>query len=271
MDGEGEGGAGGGEAKDPGPDTLRLKDKPSQNEQLVRARAREIADRLSLPRPRTDRALHRSGRDQRSLPYRDGGDELDLDRSIEVLAANPAPADEDLFIRERVREPRSVVLLVDVSGSMRGERIHTAAATVGALSAELDQDRLAVIAFWSDAVQLLRFDQPRRPGRLVDLMLRIPAQGMTNIGYPLELAAAQLSRVQGRERRALLLSDCVHVAGADPRPLAARLPRLDVLLDASGVRDIPMAHDLARAGRGELRMITQHNQVAAALGDIFRS
>ena len=31
--------------------------------------------------------------------------------------------------------------------------------------------------------------------------------------------------------RAVLLSDCVHNAGPDPRPFAARLPRLDVLLD----------------------------------------
>ena len=29
----------------------------------------------------------------------------------------------------------------------------------------------------------------------------------------------------------MLLSDCVHNAGPDPRPFAARLPRLDVLLD----------------------------------------
>jgi hypothetical protein len=32
-----------------------------------------------------------------------------------------------------------------------------------------------------------------------------------------------------RDARVLLLSDCVHNAGPDPRPLATRLPRLDVL------------------------------------------
>ena len=44
-----------------------------------------------------------------------------------------------------------MLLLVDVSGSMRGERVRTAAATVGALAAELGRDDLAVVAFWSDA------------------------------------------------------------------------------------------------------------------------
>ena len=49
-----------------------------------------------------------------------------------------------------------MVLLVDVSGSMRGERIRTAAATVGALAGELQRDDLAVVAFWSDAAMLLQ-------------------------------------------------------------------------------------------------------------------
>ena len=39
----------------------------------------------------------------------------------------------------------------------------------------------------------------------------------------------------------LLLSDCVHNAGPDPRPIAARLPRLDVLLDTSGEDDVELA------------------------------
>lgn len=71
---------------------------------------------------------------------------------------------------------------------MRGERVRTAAATVGALGAEPARDDLAVVAFWSDAA-------------------------------------------------VVLLSDCVHNAGPDPRPLAARVARLDVLLDASGEQD----------------------------------
>jgi uncharacterized protein with von Willebrand factor type A (vWA) domain len=52
---------------------------------------------------------------------------------LRQLAEHPVPEDEDIVVRERVRTRRSVVLLVDVSGSMRGERVRTAAATVGAL------------------------------------------------------------------------------------------------------------------------------------------
>ena len=56
-----------------------------------------------------------------------------------------------MIVRDRTRTRRAVVLLVDVSGSMRGDRVRTAAASVGALASQLARDDLAVVAFWSDA------------------------------------------------------------------------------------------------------------------------
>ena len=102
---------------------------------------------------------------------------------------HPVPEEDDIIVRERVRTRRSVVLLADVSGSMRGERIRTAAATVGALAAELARDDLAVVAFWSDAAVLSHLGQHVPPQQLLDQMLRIPARGLTNIAFPLQVAA----------------------------------------------------------------------------------
>ena len=163
-----------------------------------------------------------------SVSYRGGSDDIDLDRTLEALAEHPVPEDEDIVVREQVRTRRSVVLLVDVSGSMRGERVRTAAATVGALAGELVRDDLAVVAFWSDAVVLAHLGQRVLPSRLLDAMLRIPARGLTNIAVPLQVARRELARVPARDARVVLLSDCVHNAGPDPRPLAAGLPRLEV-------------------------------------------
>lgn len=238
-------------------------------EPAVRSRARQIAARLAIPRPHTDETRSHGSADLVSLPYRGDSDELDLDRTIESLAENPFPEDEDIVVREWTRTKRSVVLCVDVSGSMKGERVRTAAATVGALSSELQRDSLGVIAFWSDAAILLPLGAPVRPMELLDTLLRLPARGLTNIGFPLELAAQQLAGAPARDSRVVLLSDCVHNAGPDPRPLAARLPRLDVLLDASGEHDTDLARDLARMGRGRLRVIRDHRDVAPALSEFF--
>jgi Mg-chelatase subunit ChlD len=239
----------------PDPETLR--------------RAREIAARLAVSRPRTDRTSRRGAGDIASVPYRGGSDDIDLDRTLEQLTEHPVPEDEDIIVRERVTTTRCVVLLVDLSGSMRGERARTAAAAVGALAAELLRDNLAVIAFWSDAAVLSRLGQHVPPERLVESMLRIPARGLTNLAFPLQVARRELARVPARDARVLLLSDCVHNAGPDPRPFAARLPRLDILLDVTGEQDPELARDLARLGRGRLRQVRTYRDVAPALSAFF--
>jgi Mg-chelatase subunit ChlD len=232
-------------------------------------RARQIAARLAVPRPRRDVTARRGVGELASLRYRGGSDDIDLDRTVAQLVEHPLPDEDDIIVRERVRTRRSVLLLVDVSGSMRGERVRTAAATVGALAAELSRDDLAVVAFWSDAAVLSRLGQRVPPQALLDTMLRIPAKGLTNIAWPLQVAARELARVPARDARAVLLSDCVHNAGPDPRPFAARLPRLDVLLDTSGEQDAELARELARLGHGRLRRIGGYTDVAPALGAIF--
>jgi Mg-chelatase subunit ChlD len=239
----------------PDPDTLR--------------RAREIAARLAVSRPRADRTARRGAGEVASVAYRGGSDDIDLDRTLEQLTEHPVPEDEDIIVRERVTTTRSVVLLVDLSGSMRGERARTAAAAVGALAAELSRDNLGVIAFWSDAVVLSRLGQHVPPERLVESMLRIPARGLTNLAFPLQVARRELARVPARDARALLLSDCVHNAGPDPRPFAARLPRRDNQLDTTGGQDPDLARDLARLGRGRLRQVRSYRDVAPALSEFF--
>lgn len=237
----------------------------------VRTRMQQIAARLSVRRPRRDADVHRGGGTLASMPYRGGSDEIDLDRTLELLAERPVPEDEDIIVRDRIRTRRSVVLAVDVSGSMKGERLQTAAAAVGALASELHRDALGVIAFWSDAARLLPLGGELKPMELLDTLLRMPARGLTNISFPLELALRELSRVPVRDARVLLLSDCVHNAGPDPRIVAARLPRLDVLIDVSAETDAELGRELARAGRGQARQIRTYRDVAPAVGGIFDS
>lgn len=264
-----KGGAGGVTAMTDERGTLTGVDAEAAPDAETLRRAREIAARLALPRPRRDVLARRGTGALATLAYRGGSDDIDLDRTLERLAEKPVPEDTDILVRERVRTRRSVVLLVDVSGSMRGERVRTAAATVGALASELSGDDLSVVAFWSDAAVLAHLGQRVSAQRIVESMVAIPARGLTNLAFPLQVARRELARVPARDARVLLLSDCVHNAGPDPRPLAARLPRLEVLLDVTGEQDPELARDLARLGRGRLRHIRAYRDVAPALSEIF--
>jgi len=107
------------------------------------------------------------------------------------------------------------------------------------------------------------------PGRLLDQLLRIPARGLTNIGFGLAVAAAELRRSAAHRRMAVLLTDAVHSAGPDPRDTAHGFPELHVLLETDGEHDAPLAADIARLGRGRLARIRTHRDAAAALNRLL--
>lgn len=244
-----------------------LQDREPDREVL--AMAQRIARRLSIRRrPREHRAERGSGK-LTSVPYRYRSDDIDLDRTIEVLTEHPVPEDTDIVVRERMRSRRAVVVAVDVSGSMRGEKVRIAAATVAALSADLVDDQLALVAFWSDAALLTPLGAAVPGSTVLDALLRIPARGLTNVGFGMAAARAELARSSARRRSAILLTDAVHNAGADPREIARRFPELHVLLQTDGEHDLPLAADLARLGHGRLARVHTHRDVAPALNRLL--
>jgi Mg-chelatase subunit ChlD len=235
----------------------------------ARAAAREITARLWIRRPIPDRGARSGTGTLRSVPHRAGLDEIDLDRTLEAMTEHPVLQDDDVIMRERVLARRSVVLAVDVSGSMRDERIRTAAATIGALATALPPGDLAVLTFWSDAAWLSRLGAVTAALRLLDGLLAMPTKGLTNVAFPLDLAARELSARPLKDSRVILISDCIHNAGPDPRRGAKRLPRLDVLIDESGEKDLDLGRELARVGRGRLRRVRSHRDVPDALSAFF--
>jgi Mg-chelatase subunit ChlD len=241
----------------------------------VRALANRISARLSVPHRGRDRARVFGGGVGRlaSVPYRYNSDDIDLDRTLEVLTERPMPEDTDIVVRERVQEPRAVVLMIDVSGSMRGEKTKIAAATVAAVAGELasasGSTELAVVAFWADAAIVRPMGPPASGLRLLDDVLSIPAKGLTNVQFALATGLEQLNLARARRRCGILLSDAVHNAGPDPRPMAAKFGQLHVLLETEGEHDADLGAQLARLGRGHLAPIRSHRQVAPALNHML--
>ncbi|GAC84731.1 hypothetical protein GP2_025_00500 [Gordonia paraffinivorans NBRC 108238] len=239
-------------------------------DELTRKRALDIARKLALAEPTRQRRGRRSpGGTMRSMRYRGASDEIDLDATLLAIAGNPVPSDDDIIVREPVRTRRSIVLVVDISGSAKGEQIKTAAATVGAMVGELHRDDVAVVAFWSDAALVTALGERKSPNEVLNAILALPTQGLTNVAFALEVAAQQLSGVSPADGRVVLLSDCVHNAGPDPRDVASKLPRLDVLLDVSGESDQALGSEMALLGRGRCCLIRDHHDVAPALASMF--
>jgi uncharacterized protein with von Willebrand factor type A (vWA) domain len=203
------------------------------------------------------------------MPYRFGGDDIDLDRTLEILTERPFPEATDIFVRERSGARRAVALLVDLSGSMAGEKIRIAAATVAALTAELADDELAVIGFWKDAAVIKRPHERRSGEQILRDLWRIPTRGLTNVHFALETALLTLASTNAERRVAILLSDVVHNAGPDPRQLARRFDRLHVLLETEGTHDRDLAEQIARLGHGTAALVSSFRDVPGAVNEML--
>lgn len=237
-------------------------------ELTARREAYRLMQRLQIE-PAWESPLRRGGAELMSLRWDGRGGDLDTDRLIEPVVMGPHVRDEHIYVRRRMARSRSVMLLIDISGSMKGERILTAAAAIGSLFGEMTQDALGVAAFWSDASVVVQLGDRREPLEVLEMMLGISARGLTNVGFGISTATDELNGWPADDARIVLLSDCVHNAGPDPRPLAFGGPRIDVLLDVSEEHHERVGRDLARVSGGHYRPVATAAQVPSALSALF--
>lgn len=172
--------------------------------------------------------------------------ELDLDRTLD--APRPWRPEDIKLTRREVREA-DVVVILDMSLSMTGEKIALIALATAILRLRLD--RLSVISFDTNAHTLVRVGEEATAREIVKRILRVPAQGYTNVSAGLEAGLVQLKRSPRSERAGVILTDGVANVGRDPVPIAGRFPRLHVVQvgpeDRLGART---CLGMARNGRG---------------------
>ncbi len=247
-------------AADPDTAAALLADLAVATDRELRAAARRLATQVFIRLGQAGRARARGIR--RLEPSRRGEGDLDLERTMDRWPGRGPLGGEDLVTRAWAARSRAVCLLVDASGSMSGPGV--AMAAVAAAAVVLADDRLvpAVVAFSGD-VRVLQPQGTRRPlADLVGELVGLRGHGVTDLARALREAAAQLARADGGERVAILLSDCLRTAGADPAAALGGIDRLHVLYPGA---DTGPAEALARAGGGISQPVGRLADVAAAL------
>ena len=252
-------------AADPDGAAALLADLAAATDRELRAAARRLAARVFI---RLGRAGAPRARGTRRLePSRRGEGDLDLERTMARWPGRGPLHSEDLVTTAWAARTRAICLMVDASGSMSGPGVAMAAVAAAAVVLA-SGSRLApsVIAF-SGEVRVLQPQGTRRPPEdLVGDLVGLRGHGVTDLAQALRAAAAQLARANGDERVAVLLSDCLRTAGADPAGALGGIDRLHVLCpgDGSGPEAGPAAA-LARAGGGISQPVGSLADVAPAL------
>lgn len=238
-------------------------------DERLRARAREVARTVIIAAARS--GVPRRGRPGRlvSAPLAPGGD-LDVDAAVEarVTAGGGIPAVEDLRVIEWERPDLSLCLLVDRSGSMRGDALATAAMAAAAVALRATGEH-AVVAFAND-VEVLRPMAPAAPApdggaALVDAVLGLRGHGTTDVAAALLACAQQLGRSRAGRRVGIVLSDC---RSTEPGDVVAAAASVDELVIIAPRDDDAAAREMAAATGARVATWAGPSEIPAVLRDV---
>jgi len=164
---------------------------------------------------------------------------------------------ENVVVDFERRRAQSVVLCLDTSLSMQGEKLALMGVAVAVVLLQFPDDPVAVVGFDDAAHVLKRADERIPVDALIERLLDVPGRPYTNLeaglARALEMAQRATRGSRGRPVSTVLVTDGKYTAGADPAPLAKRFAHLTVLkvgLDRAG---LPLCRELAHRGHGSVR------------------
>lgn len=192
------------------------------------------------------------------------------DRSVQIKLTLSAPEAPPALRAEGQGVPTDLLLVLDRSGSMGGDKLLDLKAAAHELAGQLgDEDRLAIVSFGgsADLVRpLLSLDSSPH-----DAIEAMGAGGGTPMSQALQLSMDVWAEpVAGRARRTVLISDGLP---DDPQPLVAQaliLARSESPLTTVGIGmdyDETLMQGLADAGTGNFHWVQRGPQLASVLAD----
>ena len=191
--------------------------------------------------------------------------EFDLDETSEA-SLTPFITNEmmpsDVWMEYRVERPVSIILAVDLSASMSGEKLAWMAVALACVLLEYSCNQVGVIGF-ENTGQV--FHHPRQNQTIENILLRLmnhPAQGYTHLEEGLKGALRMTSQLNRPEKsKVILLSDGKYTAGKNPTYLAPKFSHLTVIKLGEGKEGLLLCRNLARLGRGEFKQIRDHREL----------
>jgi Mg-chelatase subunit ChlD len=234
----------------------------------LRAKARRVAERIVIDIARRGRAAQGKVGRLRSLPLRDGGD-LDVDAAVESLAESGGSlVDADMLrVIDWERPDTAVCLVIDRSGSMKGEALASAALAAAAVALRAPEFH-AVIAFsgTAEVVRSMVTSAHASADGVVDAVLSLKGHGTTNVSDGLRAAITEHEAARCGRHLTVLLSDCRDRAIDEAVPLAQSLEELVIVSPADDIAD---AQRFAEVTGAALVGVEGPHDVARALDEVL--
>jgi hypothetical protein len=126
----------------------------------------------------------------------------------------------------QIKLPREhgLVLVLDTSLSMKGEKLALLGATVAAVAMSVPNDALSILGFDAQIHSIKKFKESLSLYELVERVLSIPPGGFTNISKGLMEAREWIVSSKFTQARVILISDGRYTEGLDPVQVSKLLP-----------------------------------------------
>jgi Mg-chelatase subunit ChlD len=197
-------------------------------------------------------------------PFNFQGDEIDLDRTLERIVENRIFSYENIFVLDRKRHEKAVLIMIDASGSMQGLNLCIAAVAASSLATNLSyRDQYGVILFSEKVNIFKRIDQPKHLDEVIKGILDILPEGRTNIGGGLSAGLDELHRSNAQHKIGVLLTDGWQNVGPDPIKIALKFPQINVINLPGG--DPGLSKRIAEVGKGHFILINDILDVPEAM------
>ena len=142
--------------------------------------------------------------------------ELDIEESLQNYRGVASPTPTELVYQARMERNYGMVLLLDTSLSMKGEKLALLGVTIAAVAASVPSQSLCILGFDSEIHVIKEFSEAVPVEILVSRILSIPPGGFTNIELGLKSARERVRTGMYPRARVILVSDGRYTEGRDP-------------------------------------------------------
>ena len=136
---------------------------------------------------------------------------VDLEETLDHMVTAGKPLSmldgDDIRVRKTTHGRRAVAMLIDISGSMEGNKLTWCAIAAAMLAYALQPDELSLAFFESDTHIVKRFDEEMSIEEIADALLNLASMGGTMLSTGLTHVASELRSVEQKHKTALVLTD----------------------------------------------------------------
>lgn len=211
------------------------------------------------------------------LPSTADQPDIDLEETLEnspLAISSGIITAQDIWMEYSVHRKQPVILSVDTSLSMTGEKLALTAVALAVVLLQFPEDPVGIVAFENEAKILKRPDERLTVPELIERFLDVPAQGYTHLedGMKLALRLSAAAKISGHSKApsTVLLTDGKYTAGRDPAYLAPRFSHLVVLKMGKERASLELCTELARKGKGALREVGELEALPSVMYSVVK-